>query len=93
MAPESAVVSDLKVVQVINPAISPVYDNNPGYSVLKFDNDGVIDSIMFHFFQIEDYNRLGLVGFNHYDLMKYTGVDLNDASTVRDYIDGLFYNM
>ena len=25
--------------------------------------------------------------------MHYTGVDLNDATSVRDYIDSLFYNM
>ena len=60
--------------------------------MLKFEDEKV-KSLVFRFFQIEDYNRLGLVSFNHYDVMSYTGVDLNDASSVRDYIDTLLYNM
>lgn len=31
MAPESSAVNDLDIVQVISPAISPIYMNNPGY--------------------------------------------------------------
>ena len=60
--------------------------------MLKFEDEKV-KSLVFRFFQIEDYNRLGLVSFNHYDVMSYTRVDLNDASSVRDYIDTLLYNM
>ena len=93
MAPKSAVVDDLELVQVISPAISPIYSNNPGYGVLIFDETSRVESLVFRYFQLEDFERLGLIAFNHYDVMHYTGVDLNDASSVRDYIDSLFYNM
>lgn len=36
---------------------------------------------------------MGVVTFVENDLMRYTGVDLNDALSVRNYIDGLAYNM
>ena len=50
MAPESSAVSDLNVVQVINPAISPIYNNNPGYGVLLFNADDGVESLVFRFF-------------------------------------------
>ena len=92
MAPESSVQDDLNIVQVISPAISPIYNNNPGYGVLKFEDEKV-KSLVFRFFQIEDFHRLGLISFNHYDVMRYNDIDLNDANSVRDYIDSLLYNM
>lgn len=36
MAPESAVVPNLDIVEVISPAVSPVYNNNPGYGIFTF---------------------------------------------------------
>ena len=48
--------------------------------------------MIFRFFQIEDYMRLGTVDFIEYDLQAYTGVSLNDAHAVRKYINSLYYN-
>jgi len=50
MAPKSQVVEDLNVVQVISPAISPVYMNNPGYGKLIFSAENKVESIIFNFF-------------------------------------------
>ena len=94
MAPSSSAVDgDLNIVQVISPAISPIYMNNPGYGQLSFSADNGVESLLFRFFQLEDYLRLGIVDFVEYDVQKYTGVDLNSAESVRNYIEGLLYNM
>ena len=37
MAPVSATVPNLDIVQVISPALSPIYGNNPGYGLLEVD--------------------------------------------------------
>lgn len=50
MAPESSVALDLNLVQVISPAISPIYNNNPGYGVLIFDETSRVESLVFRFF-------------------------------------------
>jgi len=92
MAPKSSVVDNLNLVQVISPAISPIYMNNPGYGSLTFSAQNGVENLLFRFFQLEDFQRLGVIDFVEYDIMKYTGVDLNDAETVRDYIDSLYYN-
>ena len=39
MSPQSATVDNLEIVQVLSPAISPIYGNNPGYGFLKIDLD------------------------------------------------------
>ena len=36
MAPQFASVEGLEIVQVISPAISPIYMNNPGYGSFQF---------------------------------------------------------
>ena len=92
MAPYSEAVPESNVVTVISPAISPIYMNNPGYTSLEMSTDNGIESIVFTFLQLEDIERLGVVNFLKHDIMKYTGVDLNDAESVRKYIKSLFYN-
>ena len=59
---------------------------------MTFTADKGIESLTFSFFQLEDYNRLGVVDFNRLDVMEYTGVDLNSATNVRAYIDSLMKN-
>ena len=36
--------------------------------------------------------RLGVVDFVEYDVQSYTGVDLNDVHSVRNYVTSLYYN-
>ena len=92
MAPMSSEVEGLEIVQVISPAVSPIYMNNPGYGSLQFSSEKHVESLIFRFFQIEDYIRLGIADFEEYDIQKYTKVDLNDAHSVRSYITSLYYN-
>jgi len=59
---------------------------------LIFSAENKVESLVFRFFQLEDYSRLGVVDFAEYDIMHYTGVDLNVAESVRSYLDTLYYN-
>ena len=51
MAPQSVTVPGVNVVQVIVPAVSPVYGNNPGIGLLQIDPESFeIDEMTFKFF-------------------------------------------
>jgi hypothetical protein len=44
-------VTDLEIVQIILPAISPIYGNNPGYGMLEIDDSTyTITDLTFSFF-------------------------------------------
>ena len=67
--------------------------NNPGYSRMIIAGNRDVKSLVFSFFQLDDFQRLGVVNFVDYDVMAYTGMDLNNAQSVRDYVGSLLYNL
>lgn len=70
---------------MIVPAISPVYGNNPGYGLLEIDDTTYqVDSLKFHWFQLEDYYRMGISVWKTVDLESELGVDVNSPQSVRD---------
>jgi len=86
-------VPDVNVVQVIVPAISPIYGNNPGYGILEIDdNTFEIDTMHFHWFQLEDWYRMGVAIWKDLDIQGQLGYDLNDPSSVRDINNKMMYN-
>lgn len=48
-AATSSLVPGLEIVSVITPAITPIYNNNPGYGFLTLDDDYQIESYNFRF--------------------------------------------
>jgi hypothetical protein len=53
---------------VINPAVSPIYNNNPGFSLLDIDDSkGEVDKLVFTFLQLEDYHRYGVYTYEDYN--------------------------
>ncbi len=46
---KSTLVPDLDIVQVVTPAITPIYNNNPGYGFLILDSQNAIESYNFRF--------------------------------------------
>jgi hypothetical protein len=92
MAPESNTVQGMNGIQVIMPAISPIYGNNPGYGVLDIDDAGKVRALEYSFFQLEDYYRMGVSMWRDLDLGSAFGIDLNDANTVRNYNSRMMYN-
>ncbi len=86
-------VPDVNVVQVIVPAISPIYGNNPGYGILEIDDTTFeIDTMHFHWFQLEDWYRMGVAIWKDLDIQGQLGYDLNDPSSVRDINNKMMYN-
>ena len=60
VAPQSSVVPGLEIVQVIMPAVSPIYNNNPGFGLITIDDSDVtVESFEFTFLMLEDYARFG----------------------------------
>jgi len=51
---------------VISPAISPCYNNNPGFGLLDID-EGKVSKYVFTFLQLEDYHRYGVFIYEDYD--------------------------
>ena len=93
MAPQSVTVPNVDVVQVIVPAISPIYGNNPGYGILEIDDTTFqIELFKFHWFQLEDFYRMGIAIWKTFDLENDLGVDLNSPQSVRDTNEALMYN-
>jgi hypothetical protein len=94
VAPSSAVVSDVEIVQVIMPAISPVYQNNPGFGWLTIDDSDVtVDKFEFVSLQLQEYHKLGVFEFEVYEPAKVGGFDINDAKSVRAHSESLLYNL
>ena len=50
MAPKSLELEDLEIVQIISPAVSPIYMNNPGYGSFKFSAENHVEELIFRFF-------------------------------------------
>ena len=82
-APVSKDYPNLKYTQIINPAVSPIYTNNPMYSWMTFSNHRNIESFYFRQFQLADWYRLRVIEFNNYDPVATWGIDLNDAESIR----------
>jgi hypothetical protein len=60
--------------------VTPVYNNNPGFGILKIDDSTLyVETFDFHFLQLEDYHRFGVYTYEKYDPTLETKIDLNDA--------------
>lgn len=59
---QSDQIPDFGVVQYINPAVSPIYNNNPGFGWLEM-SDNRVDSLQVNFMQLEDFHRMGIIDF------------------------------
>jgi len=78
---------NLKVI--ISPSISPVYYNNPGYTFFELEwqddlNYFKIMEVSFRYFSLMQYILFRSDNWNHYDVMKEMGIDLNSADSIRD---------
>lgn len=92
MAPESIVQPDLKFIQIISPAVSPVYNNNAGYGILTFNQAPVtLEDFKTRFFNIPDYHMFGRKIYANFSLKSEVS-DLNDVKKIRAFDTSLFYN-
>ena len=89
------------MLQIITPAISPVYNNSPGYGILELEINTTINNTSYklqikdytaRFLQLMDYQQFGVQTYDEYNIQKKTGVNLNDSDTITDFHEGLYYN-
>jgi len=85
---------DLKIIAT--PSISPVYENNPAYTIAEFVTDGgeiQISEVNMHNFNIFLYMVLGVARFQSYNLSTvFGGVDLNSATQIRSHVESMMLN-
>ena len=87
-APYSTEYPDLTQIMIANPSISPIFKNNPGYSVLSLeDNYGCdIDSLEWRYLQLYMYIFMRLRSYSHIDVASKFNLDLNSADSIRKYV-------
>ena len=85
-APTSIYVKDLNLNTIIGPSISPVYYNNPGFTVLDLESASGkfnLKEITYHFFDLSFYTLFQGEKWIQTDVSKEFGVDLNSADSIR----------
>lgn len=76
------------------PAVSPVYNNNPGFGLLTIDDsDTSIDKFEFIFLQLQEYHTFGVEEYEIYEPAKVGNFNMNNAKEVREHTESLFYDM
>ncbi len=82
------------MVQVINPAITPLYDNNPGFGVLAIDNLSYkVNYFRFTFLKLQDLLNYDIISWKKFDPSRYYGFDLNAIDQVESFQWWLFDDM
>jgi hypothetical protein len=65
------------------PAVSPIYNNMPGFGLLTINDNVQVEKFEFIFLQLQEYHRFGTYVYEKYDPAKVGGFSYNDASSVR----------
>ena len=93
-APMSSNHTDINLKIYASPSISPVYDNNPGYSFIELDDsDYKVNEITLKFLRLYVVDFMfGARVWNEIKLSLEMGIDLNDASQIRSYYQKMMNN-
>jgi hypothetical protein len=90
LANETTKHPEMKSVLLICPSVSPIFLNNPGYSVLDLSpaNQSLVPTIHSFKWHFLDYARFirsnaSEIDFTTIDTQKEFGIDLNDYRTIR----------
>lgn len=93
MAPKSLVQPNLKFIQVVSPAVSPIYNNNSGYAMLTLTSAPVkMKDFKCRFFNLPDYHMFGTYVFSETSMKDQVG-DINDVEKIRAADTSLLYNL
>lgn len=75
------------------PAVSPIYNNNPGFGLLTIDDSTTtIDKFEFTFLQLQEYHRFGAFEFETYNPAVLGNFDMNDGKSVRAHTESMYYD-
>lgn len=80
---------NFKFTQIITPSVTPVYENNPGYTWFEFSNVNRIESFVLRQMQLAAYqNSNGTIDVPEFitvDPQSEFSVDFNDPDSIRFY--------
>lgn len=86
-APISSEFPDLKVALLATPSLSPIFDNNPGYSLLDIsDTNSHIVQLRWRFLQLYSYIFLKFKSYTTVDTESLFDVDLNSVDSIRQFV-------
>eukprot|EP00347_Sterkiella_histriomuscorum_P008268 403345729 len=87
-APISHEFPDLKVVLLATPSISPIFNNNPGYSVLELsDSNNEVTDMKWRFLQLYSYIFMKYKSFSTIDTEELFDIDVNSVDSIRSYVN------
>jgi len=87
-SPMSSVYPDFKFTEIINPSVTPVYYNNPGYSWLEFSNEKKIENFTKREMMLDKFEsgEQAIPEFISVDPQEQFSIDLNDPETIRQFV-------
>jgi hypothetical protein len=91
-APLSSSYPNINVVEYINPAVSPIYANNPAYTVLEVSHENGVDDMTWRFLQLYEYLFFKWVRFESMKPEEIFNVDFNEATTLQTFTDRIATN-
>jgi len=83
---------------LVSPSISPVYYNNPGFSLFEVNWDGTLQTfkiadMKYHFFDLLNYLLFRTKQYREINVQSSLGVDVNSADSIRDMTQKMMNNM
>jgi len=86
-APLSSFAVDLKNISLMmTPSIAPIFNNNPGYTILSFDNEDITKyEFKWRFFQLQEYYLLRFHSWQTYNPEHIYPVKLDNPESIRSY--------
>jgi hypothetical protein len=76
---------DLNVAFLITPSMTPLFYNNPGYTVLDIEN-GLVSNLKMRFFQLFEYTFFSTKRFTTTHFESEFGISINEPNSIRDFI-------
>ena len=92
-APISTEFPNLDVVIYASPSVSPIFNNNPGYSVMDLNAaSGEVVDLKWRYLQLYSYIFLKYKSFATVNPLSLFGIDINKPESVRSYVSSLQSN-
>ena len=76
--PSSHLYPNLKKSVMVSPAVSPIYSNNPGYSVMDVSYANAVEKVDWRFLQLQEYMLFRYKRYYTMDPESFFALKLND---------------
>jgi hypothetical protein len=76
---------DLNVAVLVTPSLTPLFYNNPGYTVADF-NKGIVSNLHMRHFQLFEYIFLSSKRFTTIDFESLFGFSINQPDSIRSFL-------